>query len=1284
MSDLGPRPFRLKALWLLLLAVFVATLPALRGSLLSYDDRALLLGPDGAAARSFSSFFTATYYYAYLPFYGLSYWIECRIAGLSPWIFHLGNVLWHGATGYVVFCLLGILLRDRVAALLGALLFALHPLHVESVAWISGRKELVSGFFLFLAWLWHVRHEERPGAGFLLAIPIFLVACFAKATAVVLPGLLFAAALLLPRYEGSRRAALLRVLPLAVAALLPLMVHILVGVEKGVVREAGEVGGRAVTGLAAWGNSLRRALVPIGLSIDYPEARQVEPGAMLLPGALLLAAAAAVVLLRPRAPAASCGVALFFVALLPFNNVFPATEILAADRYLYLPLFGLALAAGAFLVDRHEAKVAAGALGIVYGVLSFAGSMRFVDDETLWTRTLETRPDSALACLQRGFSRSERGLLATPQDPRLIASAVEDFERGLLRAPLREMEAKGNAALILPLLALGRVGEAIERGDRALALVADHESPDARRFRAEALHHRGLARTALGDHAGAARDHAASYGAWERYEASYEAGRALMRAGAASEAIVLLRKAAERAPAAAEPWLEMVPAYRALGDRDAYARAIDEAARRAPGREEIIALRVNFHLDAHPPDWRKAEEVLSSLAPESRAHRRLASEIDSYRALYHFRQGQDDLALAAALRAIDGAELDRQSFYELGQVFLKARRYDEAIRCFRGASDRLAPLPAHRDAIAMASMLKANALSRTDPAAAILAARAALDVQPDLIHAGGGALRGEIAMLRETRTEAVLLLAVAVVAGDPARAGRLAADLLATEAAGKERLLVYRLRALLQVFVTFDFRGAEDDLRQVLAVAPEDRWARYRLAEAWARSGSAWIVTADQIRSPARREEGEALLDRSIALLGELLAEDPDFHVARLQRGEAYFARGDMIGAKADYSYVRERDGRMKEVYVKEAVLHRLVYVRGGERSNLEAAIPILDRALALDPNYFDALFEAGNAYHLLYDRQEDPSNARRTAFNQAILWYRRAMAIDPNRKEPRLEWARLCLKAMREAVAGGKILQAHEVLQRAESEAPDVVDVHRERLQLAMRPDFGEACSVSPDEVFALGKNALEAIERLAPGTPDLPLLRALYHRRRGYSFYWTWVKLREAAKRDRARELAAEEWVLALKAAPDDPENAPVRDRLREIAPEFIEHDKARAEAAYKRGVEYYAKGLFREAADAFEEAVLLFPESSDLRFYLGMASARAGRLERARRELEQVANGAEGNRYPEALYELGNLSLVQRERMTARAWYRRYVTLMEAEGRGEEEAVRQARKEIEAPDR
>ncbi len=83
MSDQTPRSFRLKALLILLVASLVSVLPALQGSLLSYDDQNLLLGPEGALSRSFGSFFTATYYYAYLPFYGLSYWIDGQLGADS-------------------------------------------------------------------------------------------------------------------------------------------------------------------------------------------------------------------------------------------------------------------------------------------------------------------------------------------------------------------------------------------------------------------------------------------------------------------------------------------------------------------------------------------------------------------------------------------------------------------------------------------------------------------------------------------------------------------------------------------------------------------------------------------------------------------------------------------------------------------------------------------------------------------------------------------------------------------------------------------------------------------------------------------------------------------------------------------------------------------------------------------------------------------------------------------------------------------------------------------------
>ena len=132
---------------------------------------------------------------------------------------------------------------------------------------------------------------------------------------------------------------------------------------------------------------------------------------------------------------------------------------------------------------------------------------------------------------------------------------------------------------------------------------------------------------------------------------------------------------------------------------------------------------------------------------------------------------------------------------------------------------------------------------------------------------------------------------------------------------------------------TCDFAAAEEDLDQVLAQDVADRWARLRLAQIWARSGAGWLRIGEQQRSEERREQGRALLRRAIALQGELVAEDASFHHARLQRGEAYFALDDLVGAKADFQYVREHDPAIKETYVREAVVHRLVYVKGGRQT---------------------------------------------------------------------------------------------------------------------------------------------------------------------------------------------------------------------------------------------------------------------------------------------------------------------------------------------------------------
>jgi len=1289
MTDLGPRSFRFTVLLVLLGASLFLALPALRGDVLGIDDQELLLGSGtdaGALHMGPGEFFTGRYYYAYLPFYGLTYWVDGKL-GAGPGstlLFHFQNVLWHALASYLVFCILGLLLRHRWAAFLGAFLFAAHPLHVESVAWIAGRKDVMSGCLFFAAWLLAILAERRRGL-VALSLLCFLVACFTKASAVVLPPLLLAAALLLPRYRGTRREAALRTWPWFVAAVVPIVVHLVLGIQAGVVTESRSLPERLAAFVASWGGAVQRTLLPFDLSLDYPEVRAAAGAALLLPGLLLAGALVAGLALRKRAPVAAFGIAAFFVLLLPFNNVFPATQVLAADRYLYLPLFGAALLGALVLArfPRGGAVLAAWAL-VLFG-FSVAGASRFRSTEELWTSTIAARDGSAQAWINRGLDRTARALRARPPDEKLLAEAVSDLEAGLARRPLREHQAIASSGLVLPLLHLGRPQEALERGRTALDIAADAEGGEARRFRAQIHYNRGVVyKLGLGAHEPAAQEFVASSQLWPRYQAFFEAGRELLQAGHVDEGKRALERAAEIDPAAPEPWLDLATMYAQLDDRAACRRALDEASRRQPEAPEVVQARVSYWLEGDAPDYRKAAEELERLDPRNPLRQRLAAGVEAQRALYLFRRGAEDEAVAAADRA-RGLGCDLPSvLYELGQIYLFAQRFDDAIACYRAASDLFERDSTHRDAVARACALKACALlAGGDRTGAAEAMRTALDARPEVIEAGAAPLRGEIALLREAGDPRLLLLAAAAVAGDPALGRRICDELFAaTDLSPADRLLVYRLRALLRAFTTFDFAGAEDDLRQVLAADPQDRWARYRLAEAWMRSGVAWRKTGEQIGSAERTRQGTDLLDEAIGLYGELLAEDPDFHLARLARGEARFLAGDLAGAKADYLALRERGVGLKEVYLKEAVLHRLVYVRGGDAANLESARALLERALAIDPNYFEALFELGNVHQNLYDRGDDPALQRKMAFNRAAFWYRRAMALNPRVAEPRTEWGRLLVKAAREAVAAGEVKTAHELLLRVEEEAPDLLEARKERARLALRPDYAKATGLGPDIAFDQAREAIEAVEKAAPGDPDLPALRSLYHRTRGYSFYLTWARYpadTAGAHKERARELAIQEFQAAFAAWPGDPDNASVRDRLRELAPEVIIIDQEKAREAYERGSAAFQAGRWADAVAAFREAVLLFPESVDLRYYYAVSLLKDGQREAGRDELQLVANHPDGRRYPEALLRLGDYYLLEGKALIARPWYERYVALMEELGRGQEEEVVRARAKL-----
>ncbi|MCB9831966.1 MAG: tetratricopeptide repeat protein [Planctomycetes bacterium] len=461
----------------------------------NYDDptvvvaNELIEGPgDGHAAAIFS----APHDHAYLPLYYASFWIDHALGGKSPRVYHLINLLIHGGNALLLAALirrlpLGEPRRRFVAAGLGAAVFLVHPVVVESVVWVSGRKDLVSGFLLLLALTLFLDGvtRARPWRSRFLAPLLYLAALFAKAS--VLPGFLIAfllARLSTPAERKGTRALVLETLPLALVALLALVVHLAVAAAEGTT--GGHEGAflpRAVGMAGALGRYLVNALAPVRLALVYDLPLDGSFGAWQLLGLLaLFLGLLALFTWRRSAGPRRAALLWFLVALLPFNNLLPRFAGVMADRYLYLPIMGLALLV-ASLVARARRPRAGLVLVLLliagFGTLSFFRTRVWSDSRRLWESARAAAPAAALPLLQLGQIQEEEALGADPARAQVL---LDDAARLFAEAEDKAADRRQRAQALLKLASLetrrGRFQLALEAYERLDPLIP--EQPSAR------------------------------------------------------------------------------------------------------------------------------------------------------------------------------------------------------------------------------------------------------------------------------------------------------------------------------------------------------------------------------------------------------------------------------------------------------------------------------------------------------------------------------------------------------------------------------------------------------------------------------------------------------------------------------------------------------------------------------------------------------------------------------------------------------------------------------------
>jgi tetratricopeptide (TPR) repeat protein len=442
------------------------------------------------------------------PLTWISHALDVSLWGLEPWPHHATNLLFHVAGALLLFALLRRATKREGASLLVALVFALHPLHVESVAWASERKDVLSTALGFAALLTWAAWTERGGtARYLAALALYALSLAAKPMLVTLPFLL----LVLDRWPFARRPSrpFLEKLPWFALAAASCWLTV-VAQSRGDAIDSLEnvpLGYRLGNAASAYLDYARLAAWPSGLAVFYPYPTGGAPVAKVVGGIALLAAGTVVALATRRSrPWILAGWLWWVGTLVPVIGIVQVGGQARADRYTYVPLVGLAIAV-VFTIDvlvagdraRRTIAAALGAGSIAaFGVATWIQVGVWRSDRTLFEHALRVTRDNYVAHFQLGYdyaheNRIQESLEQYAACVRLLPDydrAHNDYGAALMVAGRWEQAAREfrealrcdpNAALVHfnlagALLRLDRKEEAIASLEKGLELEPSNEA----------------------------------------------------------------------------------------------------------------------------------------------------------------------------------------------------------------------------------------------------------------------------------------------------------------------------------------------------------------------------------------------------------------------------------------------------------------------------------------------------------------------------------------------------------------------------------------------------------------------------------------------------------------------------------------------------------------------------------------------------------------------------------------------------------------------------------------
>lgn len=427
----------------------------------------------------------------WFPLTWITHMADCQFFGMESGWHHLTNVWLHALNALLLFAVLKRMTRARWPSALVAFLFALHPLHVESVAWVAERKDVLSAFFWFLTLWCYARYVERPGVRrYLTVVLAFSLGLMAKPMIVTLPFVLLLLDVWPLRRAPWAKPRLLEKLPLLALAAGASLVTFLAQ------RSSGAVAPLAGTPLAL---RLENALVsymvyiggmlwPAGLAVLYPLPRALPVLGVAAAG-LALAGISLVVARQWRArPYLAVGWCWYLGTLVPVIGLVQVGTQSHADRYTYVPMIGLTIMLAWGAAELVERRPRARNAVIAAAVVTCSASLAVTWFQIQYWASTETLLGHTLEVTSGNFIMHHNLADYYLQHGRNEEARQHDAEA--LRINPMYMEARLNLALALSLL--GRPGDAEVEYRRAL-----EQQPEGKQM---ALAHSGLGAALAAQH----------------------------------------------------------------------------------------------------------------------------------------------------------------------------------------------------------------------------------------------------------------------------------------------------------------------------------------------------------------------------------------------------------------------------------------------------------------------------------------------------------------------------------------------------------------------------------------------------------------------------------------------------------------------------------------------------------------------------------------------------------------------------------------------------------------